>query len=236
MKTLIAILIILGVGTGIYFYATRPAEAPEENKASDEIVLNNEEQVTEENKDTSSPKEMEKYVVSSSDSKVTYTIDEELRGSPFTVIGSTTNISGEITYTAEPKPVITIGTIKVAAGTFKTDSAQRDGAVARFILKSEDSGKEFITFAPNGPITLSAKLEEGKSASFPVSGKLTISGITKPETFNISVTRKNKALDAEITGDLKRSDFNLVIPNIPFVAKVPDTFNIKADVIAKIKN
>ena len=132
------------------------------------------------------------------------------------------------------KKAITVGKVAVNAKTFKTDSSNRDGAIARFILKSDQPANEFITFTPAQPIALASPLVEGKEISATVSGTLTISGITKPATFTVRIKMQNKGL--VVTGDttVKRSDFGLQIPDLSFIASVDDLVKVSISATADL--
>lgn len=164
----------------------------------------------------------EQYVITAG-SSASFEIDEILRDQPFTVVGKTSEIAGTIDYA---DGVLSFGTIRVNARTFKTDSERRDGAIANVILRSTDPVNEFIVFTPQ-------QIERVSDAVYAVTGDMTISGTTHVETLQVTLT---SVTDTEIrgtaTGSLKRSTYGLIIPDVPFVASVEDEFVIKADIIA----
>jgi len=68
-----------------------------------------------------------------------------------------------------------------------------------------------------------------------LTGDLTIAGVTKMASFTTSnVLVSPDTIMGDVQATIKRSDYGLIIPNIPFVANVPDEFiiglRIKADV------
>ncbi|MBP6912362.1 MAG: YceI family protein [Candidatus Pacebacteria bacterium] len=231
---IVTLIVILGGG---FLYITRKPMAPSQsaesalnqvstdtgNMAPEEL----EKELSEEMKNTENPeavKDTKKhYKIASASSKVEFKIDEILRDKPFTAVGTTSDIAGDIYVKADNS--IEMGTIKINARTFKTDSSNRDTAIARFILKSDDPKNEFITFVP--------KKITGKLPKVNVSGDLTISGKTMPISFDIvaGVTDGN-TLSGTASGALKRSDFNLTIPSVKFVASVNDQFTISANIVA----
>lgn len=157
----------------------------------------------------------------SKDSKVEFKIDEVLNNKPFTAVGTTSEIAGDIFVTGDK---VEVGTLAINARTFKTDNEKRDGAIARFILKSEMTANEFMYFKPT-EVT-------GTASAFTVTGDLTISGVTKPVTFNATAQIQNDTLVGTATVQLKRSDFNLLIPQVKSVASVNDEFTVTAHIIA----
>lgn len=213
------IIVLLVIGAGVFWYVTRPVVV------TDIVTSVPENELVE-------PTDGALYRIDGSKSEVVFTIDEELRGSPFTVIGKTNAVSGDIAIAEDGE--ITIGTITIDARTFKTDNSQRDGAINRAIVKTETPGNEVVTFVAKEVVGVPNTIEDGKEFSFSVLGDLTLAGITKPAT--LAVVAKKTAIDfsGTITTTLKRSDYKLVIPNIPFVANVPDTFTGSASFVAPI--
>ena len=220
MKKLICFAAIVLLLVGLYFYVFRPVPAPSEsiNAASTPIA----------NATASSTV----YHISQTGSSASFKISEVLSGAPFTPVGTTNQIAGDIAVaqSSSSAPSLDIGTITIDARTFHTDSKSRDGAIGRFILKSDQAGNEFITFMPTA---ISAPVQnQGGTWSAVSTGNLTISGVTKPETFALDFSIANGTLTGTASSTLSRADFNLSIPNIPFVADVSNTFSISADITA----
>lgn len=216
-KTILALIIIVIVAFLGFRFATRPAAAP--GQPIEEVVPTQETSPTSASETT--------YRISQDRSKASFSIREVLRGSPFTAVGTTSQIAGDVTVT---DGALALGTIRINARTFKTDSTQRDGAIARFILKSENPESEFITFVPTA--TTGLQLTEGIEVKGTVTGSLTIAGVTKPVILAVTATQTGNTITGKATSTLKRSDFNLQIPNVPFVASVDDIFSISADIVA----
>lgn len=159
-------------------------------------------------------------------SKATFTLGEDLRGVRTTVVGTTQDVSGDITVDPNNVGAARIGTIKINARTFKTDSESRNRAIVRMIFKSEETGNEFITFTPSSISVASSTIE--------VTGSLTISGVTNTSTFTGTYAF---ASDTELTGHvgtlLRYADFGLSVPELPFLANVDKQVELTFDFIAK---
>lgn len=243
-KTILAIIILGILGIGAYVFATRPVASPTVDLTNGQATTTDA-VVTPGNSDgqpaasstasTTGQASVATYKIATG-TKAEFNIQEELRGSPFLVVGTTADVAGSVQVDlAKPEDSV-IGTIKINARTFKTDSSNRDGAIGRFILKSEDPANEFITFAAKSiskiPADAAQRIASNQPVTFKITGDLMITGITKSTTFDATFTAGK---DGKITGTaeakIKRSDFKLVIPNIPFVAKVPDEFLIKINAV-----
>ncbi len=259
-KTIVTFIFLGILGIGGYMYATRPIAGPSVSPVSesDTLPASSTDAIAGMNAATGSSSSdigtastsalgnASTSSIGTISYKITtgtyaeFTIKEVLRGKPFTVVGSTTDVSGGLKADMGTLADSLIGTIKINARTFKTDSSNRDNAVARFVLKSEDAGNEFITFEPKELSGFSAdaaaRAMKGESVAFKVKGDLTIAGIVKSTTFDAKFALAQSGTDAgKIKGvaeaKIKRSDFKLVIPNIPFVADVPDEFLIKINAV-----
>lgn len=204
---------ILVVGIAAFFiYITRPVAEPSEapNPTVNAIV-------------TTQPTQQEEFVytIDSSQSEARFAVDEVLRGEDFTAVGTTNQIQGEITVNDQDIATANVGTVRVNARTLETDSRQRDGAISRLILRSEDSVNEFITFEP----TLTTPTI--------ITGNLTIAGVTRETTFTGQMSlNEAKQIEGAYQTTVLRSDFNLTIPNVPFVASVSDEVLLSIDFVA----
>lgn len=217
-KIIIGSIVVILILVGGFLYITRPASAPTE--VSDQI-----------SSEVDSSTKGENIYRIGEGSKAEFRIGEILHDEPFTAVGAASNITGMITLSDE---TLGFSEIKVNARTFKTDSEKRDGAIARMILKSEKPEHEWITFKITSISGLPASAPMHRDLPFSMTGNLTIAGVTKPVTFSASMNITEDVITGTATATLKRSDFNLTIPNIPFVASVDDSFLISVTIVAPI--
>ncbi|HEY3289629.1 MAG TPA: YceI family protein [Anaerolineae bacterium] len=173
------------------------------------------------------------YQIDQANTKATFSIGEKLMGSPNTVVGTTSKVSGVITANIDNPANTKIGAIQIDASTFRTDSDMRNGAIQRFILQSNQSKNQFITFEPTSIDGLKAPISTGAAIPVKITGNLKIRDAVKPVTFDGTVTLKS---DTQIEGDLKatvtRADFSLSIPNVPSVADVTDEVKLELAFVA----
>ncbi len=220
-KLAVAAIVFAAVGLGVFLYATRPLAAPSAPTGSASPSVN-------------IVQGQKAYRVDAASSKVTFTLNEVLSGSPFLVVGETNQVNADIALDLDRPSATKIGTVKIDARSFKTDSARRDSMIGRFILKSEDPATEYIVFETKSLEGMPEKIEIGKSFTFKASGDLTIAGVTKPATFNGTATLgADGVLKGEAASTVQRVDYNLVIPNVPFVANVDQQVNLKIEFVAK---
>src|SRR5262249_5069372 len=86
------------------------------------------------------------YTIDSSRASASFTLDEVLRGSPYTVVGTTDQVAGRFTFDPANPSAARLGTITVDARTLATDDASRNRALGNRILDANTY--EYITFTP----------------------------------------------------------------------------------------
>jgi polyisoprenoid-binding protein YceI len=160
------------------------------------------------------------YQIVQAESQAIFAIFEELRGSPFTAVGVTDQVAGEILIDFD-NAAAQLGVIQVNARTLKTDSSLRDRAISNQILNT--SRYEFITFEPTAISGLPSSISPGETITFQITGNLTIREITQEVTFEMQVTLVDRnRLEGQGQATVLRSDYNLIIPSVPSVANVAD--------------
>jgi polyisoprenoid-binding protein YceI len=173
------------------------------------------------------------YRIVPEESQVRFVIDEILRGALFTVIGSTDQVAGDIAVDLNNPASTEVGTIRVNVRTLQTDDNNRNRALRSFILKSAEDQYEFAEFQPTAIEGLPETVAAGEAFTFQITGDLTVTGVTRPVTFETTAT-----LDADnrLTGSAVATvlypDFNLTIPSVPFVAGVDEDVRLEIDFVA----
>ena len=170
------------------------------------------------------------YTISQDESEVRFSLDEILRGRPFTPVGVTNQVAGEISLDLNQK-LAEVGAIQVNARTLKTDSEFRDRAINNEILKTDEY--EFITFIPTQISGLPQDAGVGDQVQFQITGDLTIRDITLPVTFEVTAALVDASrLEGSASATVLRSDYGLVIPSVPSVADVSDEVLLEIDFVA----
>jgi polyisoprenoid-binding protein YceI len=214
MKNILAFIGLLAVlGIGAYWYLSRPVANP--NTLPNDTVLTAEDGT--------------RYQINQEKSSVSFEINEVLRNEPFTAVGTTNAVFGDVAFDGKN---LAFGKIQVNARSLKTDDTRRDGALARLILKSEKDENEFIVFTPTGLNRVPRTIPSNTPFEFSLLGDMTISGVTQPASFNVTMIITGTTVSVEFSGSVLRSDFSLTVPSLPFLASVDDTVVIKGSVVA----
>jgi polyisoprenoid-binding protein YceI len=173
------------------------------------------------------------FQINQEESQASFNIFEELRGQPKDVIGTTNEMAGEIALDTNDLSTAQVGVIQVNARTLSTDDDRRNQAIRNRILFTDNY--EFITFTPTEIRGLEGEAAVRQEFTFQIAGDLTIRDITKPVVFDVSaqLVTENQ-LTGSAVAKIQRGDFNLVIPNVPFVANVGEEVALEINFVANL--
>ncbi len=169
------------------------------------------------------------YRIATDGSEVSFTLTEDLRGVPTTVVGTTDQVAGDIFVDFTTPSNSKIGVLRINARTLVTPEEFRNRAIRSQILESANDKYQFIEFTPTGITGLPDSVDKGSTINFKVTGDLKIREIVQSVTFDVSVTAADDTLTGSATTNVTREQFNLQIPNAPGVANVSNdvTLDIK---------
>jgi polyisoprenoid-binding protein YceI len=171
------------------------------------------------------------YQIDPAESHVRFELDEVLRGSPKTVVGSTDQVSGEIAADLDDLSSAEAGLIQINARTFATDNNFRNRALNNKILNSGEY--EFITFEPTAVNGLPSSAAVGDALEFSIDGDLTIRDITLLVTFAVSASPVSETqLAGSASTTVNWTDFDLKIPSVQNVADVEEEVELYIDFVA----
>jgi polyisoprenoid-binding protein YceI len=203
------------VGVGIYSYVkpTAPESGPVEAVPITTMNTNDASSVAADGSTL--------YAIESGASEATFTIDEVLRGSPKTVMGTTDQVSGQIAFDPSDPSSLQVGTVLIDARTLQTDDSSRTRVLNNQILSTEQY--EYISLTPTSLSGLPDAVAVGVPFTFQLTGDLTIRDTTRPVTFDVTATLgEDGNLTGTATSTIQYSDWGISIPSVPFVANVGD--------------
>jgi len=164
-------------------------------------------------------------------SEARFQLSEVLRGQQNTVVGKTNQIAGQLAVSPKDLSATKLGKIQVNARTLATDDPRRNRAIQNYILNTNNY--ELISFEPTSITGLSGPAALGQSYNFEVAGNLTIRDVTKPVVFKATAQAESAdRLVGNASTVIKRSDYNLTIPNVPFVANVSEEVTLELNFVA----
>lgn len=174
------------------------------------------------------------FIIDAEQSEASFRIDEVLRGSPNTVVGTTSEVAGQIQFDPADLSTLVFSEIVINARTFDTGSRLRDRAIrGPIILKSAQDEFELIILDSASANGLSGQASPGEALSFTVTGDLTIQSTTNSVTFDVVAELiDTQTIRGTAEAKVSRAEFGIGIPNVPTVADVGDDVVIRLDFVA----
>ncbi len=153
-----------------------------------------------------------------------FIVNEVLNGSPNTVVGKTNAVSGQIFASYDNPSATTMSPVKVDLSNIATDSTMRNGMIHRAILQTDNPAFQIVQFTMTRLDGLPDKITIGQPFSFKITGDLNLHGVTKPETFDATVTPvSDTQLKGKASLTITYADFGVQIFQLPRqVASVED--------------
>jgi polyisoprenoid-binding protein YceI len=194
------------------------------------IVVTEEDTSTE--SDTATSNDSLIFEIVPAESEVRFIIDEILRGAPYTVVGTTDQVAGQLAVNTSDLSTVQMGPILVNARTLTTDNDFRNRAIKNQILSTD--AYEFITFTPTEISGLSGNGLAGETYEFQIVGDLTIRDVTKSVTFAASAMALSETrLEGTASTTIRYDDFGLAIPASQAVSAVEDEVTLEIDFVAE---
>lgn len=173
------------------------------------------------------------FVIVPDRTEARFYIDEVLFGQDKTVIGVTSDVSGEIRLDPANPAASEVGAITINARDLTTDADRRNGAIRRFVLQSDQDAFQYIVFTPTGVEGMPEAVTVGEAFTFQVTGDLTIRDVTRAETFDVTVTPTSEdELSGLATTVVLYPDYGLTIPEVPSVTGVQDDVRLEFEFTA----
>ncbi|MBY4131164.1 YceI family protein [Rhodococcus fascians] len=145
-----------------------------------------------------------------------YTVDELLNGSDVTVVGSTTEVAGNVTIADD---TLTDGQIVVLTNSISTDSDRRDSQFRGNIF--DTATYPTATFTIDSPIDLSALPKDGTTETVTAEGTLTLKDQTRPISVEMEVLLSGDTLIASGAIPTTWTDYEIEPPSLGFVTVDP---------------
>ncbi|MCC6174490.1 MAG: YceI family protein [Chloroflexi bacterium] len=147
-------------------------------------------------------------------------------------VGTTSDVSGAILIDPAGQIIPDQSTITVDLRSLQSDSANRDRYVQRNTLQTDQfpHATFAVTDAPGLPHPLPASGE----ASFQLVGDLTVHGVTRPTTWDTTVTFGDGQVAGTATTRILITDFGMTPPKAGPVLSIEDELALEIDVRATV--
>lgn len=166
-----------------------------------------------------------RFRVDPAQTTVEYAVQEVLLGNNRTTVGRTNAVEGDFDlYMQNGKAFVALSNLQVDLRTLTTDTALRDQAIRKAWLESDKYPKAI--FVANAVQGLPTDAAQNQPYTFKVSGDLTIRNITRPVTFDVTVTVRDNAMMGQGTTVIYMKDFGFDPPSIVGKTIVSDPVTI----------
>ncbi|CAA9253133.1 MAG: hypothetical protein AVDCRST_MAG77-2201 [uncultured Chloroflexi bacterium] len=165
-------------------------------------------------------------------SMATFRVREQLANLPLPndAVGTTNAVTGQISFTPAGGLQAEASKVSVDLSTLKSDSGMRDGFIKQNTLQtSQFPTAEFVPTRAEGiPSPLPASGEH----TFKLTGPMTVHGVTKEVTWDVTARREGGQLTGKATTAVKFGDFGMAAPRVPLVLSIVDEIRLELDLVA----
>jgi polyisoprenoid-binding protein YceI len=172
-----------------------------------------------------------RYRVVADRSEARYRVREQLAGISFPgdAVGTTSAIDGSIAFDAQGRVRPSDSRLTVDLRALRSDRDRRDSYVRRNTLETERHPT--AVFIPSEVRGLPFPLPQTGSASFELTGDLTIRDTTRRVTWEAAATFNGQKVNVQAKTSFRFADFDLSIPRVASVLSVEDTIRLETDLL-----
>lgn len=168
-----------------------------------------------------------RLVVAGEGNEARYRVREQLASIDFPsdAVGKTSNVQGGIVLEADGRVVRDSSRFVIDLASLATDSERRDNFVRRNTLETETHPT--AVFVPTELRGLRFPLPSMGDVAFTMVGDLTIRGVTRPTTWEVTAHVMNGTVSGEAKTSFTFADFELTKPRVRSVLSVNDDIRLE---------
>jgi polyisoprenoid-binding protein YceI len=173
------------------------------------------------------PAESVRLVVDPSASQASYHAREQLVGKtlPSDAVGTTKSVSGTLVLATDGSVRGDQSTITVDLTKLQSDESRRDNWIKNNTLQT--SQFPMATFVASGVQGLPLPLPTAGQATFQLLGDLTVHGVTRPVTWQVTAQFTGTHISGSATTDVKITDFGMTPPKVGPVLNIEDGLTLE---------
>jgi polyisoprenoid-binding protein YceI len=166
-------------------------------------------------------------VIDSSSSHASYRAREQLAGRnlPSDAVGTSTAVSGAVVFSADGSIDANQSQVKVDLSKLTSDESRRDNFIKGNTLQT--SQFPMATFTARQASGLPTPLPTEGQSTFQLSGDLTVHGVTKPVTWQVTAQFDPNSVSGNATTDVNISDFGMTPPKAGPVLSIQDALTLE---------
>lgn len=168
-----------------------------------------------------------RYNVAPTGNEARYRVREQLArlNFPNDAVGKTSGIEGGITIDASGAIVQNESRFTIDLASLASDSDRRDNYVRRNTLQTAEHPN--AVFVPTAFRNLSFPLPASGNISFQIVGDLTIRGVTRPVTWDVTANVAGNTVTGDATTQFTFTDFEINKPRVASVLSVADEIKLE---------
>ena len=168
-----------------------------------------------------------RFELAAAGNEARYRVKEQLAGVnlPGEAVGATSAITGVVVLTGTGAVVPGTSSFTVDITGLKSDSARRDGYIQRNTLQTAQFPK--VELAIKELRGLTYPLPASGELKFELVGDLTVHGVTKPSTWQVTGMPKEGGVAGTATTSFTFDEFGLTKPRVASVLSVDDTIKLE---------
>lgn len=170
-----------------------------------------------------------RLVVAPTGNEARFKVREQLAELPLPndAIGVTHGISGAIVLDESGRVVPAESRFTVDIGSLKSDRDRRDGYIKRRTLETDRFPSAILS--PTSVRGLPTPLPDSGTITFALMGDLTIHGVTRPSTWQVTATANHGEFTGTAATRVKFEDFGMTQPRVAIVLSVQDDIGLEYD-------
>lgn len=170
-----------------------------------------------------------RYALAADGNEARYRVREQLAGVNFPndAVGATRAITGSIVLDANGRIRTAESRITVAVGSLTSDRDRRDNYVRTRTLETAEHPT--VVLEPTELRGLAWPLPPAGSVTFQLVGNLTVRGVTRPTTWNVTLNVAGNTLTGSAVTSFTFEEFSIAKPRVAVVLSVDDTITLEYD-------
>jgi polyisoprenoid-binding protein YceI len=170
-----------------------------------------------------------RWTLNPTGSEARFKAREQLAGHdlPNDAIGKTKAIQGSMVIDQQGAISADQSKFEVDLNTLASDQSRRDN----FIKNNTLNTAKYPTalFVPTGVTGLPASIPDSGDGTFQVTGNMTIHGVTKPVTWDVTAKKSGNQLTGTASTVIKLVDYGMTPPKVPVVLSIEDNITLEVD-------
>lgn len=172
------------------------------------------------------------FRIVSSESLARFSVVEKIPAG--TAVGATNQIAGDLLIDFANPSNSRLGRIRINLRTLTTNNLDRDKSIRCCVLLTAQDNYEFTEFVPTSLRGLPTQVALGQTVIFQVTGDLSLRGVTRSVSFNVSLTLESmQTVRGKADTTVNRSDFGILDDNMLAYHGVAQQIALSFDFVAR---